>query len=166
MIGTPEEFRALVDDELATEPNPHIVAARVLDKITGDTEAMRIALELSLSGWVAIRAKRPPAVRSGNTGAGRVDAEGHPRASAKTAGLVDNYVRKLNASVNVGGGTWKKLADCTVADLRILVQVRRNDAAANLDAAGKYEKLAEALDKSRAKTVGKLARATGEAILL
>lgn len=166
MIGSAEEFRTLVDSEIADEPNPHIVAERVLDKISGDIDAMRIALNLSLSGWVATRAKRPPLARPDSTRAQYVDGEGRRRPSAKAAGLVDHYLRKLAASVNIGDGVWKKLGDCTVTDLHFLVQLRRGEAAANLEMAEKYQRLADALTKSQAATVATLPRKTGESILL
>jgi hypothetical protein len=164
MTTSAEDIRDLVLTEAETEPSPHVVAARIVDKLAGDADALRIALSLAAPGWVASLIRRPHMVRSGAPVA-YVDGEGHRRASAKTAGLVDWYLTRLRASVNVGTGQWKRLADCTPDDLRYMATVRYQQAKANEAAAERYRKLGLACQEKGVAIVAELPAEIGKAIL-
>lgn len=181
MISSAEDLRELVTEIARDSPNPHDVAARVLDKLTGDAVALEIALRLSFPGWVVNTLKRPrvaphattPATTSASPSLSvepprvYVDTEGQRRVSPKTAALVDWYTARLNASVKVGASIqdWKRLGECTVSELRWMAALRRTKAAADLSVAEVFENLAAALAENSADTVADLDRSIGEAIL-
>lgn len=191
MISNAEEFRSLIRQIAESEPNPHKIAELLVDKLRGYPDALALALSLTAPPWVATMVKRPhttaptpipPVSTSLSTGNGFgpafsnvkparpqtvTDAEGNQRASRKQAGLVDWYAARLAVSVKFGPSTsdWKRLGECTVADLDWMVAERLSQAAQNTATADKYQRLRDTLLKKKVATVGKLDVATGREIL-
>jgi hypothetical protein len=174
------------------ETNPYKVAREILNEMT-TVEELRVVAEACFPQWVREQLKRPHAPRHDDT-AGTDGAEvsepdivvpahpaplmsesvrtftgsdGIPRTSRRLNQFIDTYSNALNALVKVDDThDGKRLRDCTVADLKWMVEYRRKVAEQSNAAANRFERLMQAMDKAGAATVAELDRAVGAPILL
>lgn len=183
------DFRQLVRAMLEhCHGNPDLATKEVLDALKDDSRGMAVALRVTLRPYVGDLAKAPtrahnlpdpttkPPVPDFHVGAPAhrqprvyVDAGGNHRTSAKQVRLRDWYTAKLDSTVNVGGaqgGYYKKLSECTAADLKLLVHMRTQKAEENAAWARKYQALAaKVAELGEDATVKDLDPETGKQIL-
>jgi hypothetical protein len=186
-------LRQVVLNAAEGETNPYKVAREILDEMT-TVEELRVVAEACFPQWVREQLKRPHAPRNGEAApvadsdkpaaaepktevaAAPLMAEsvrtftgsdGIPRASRRLNQFIDTYTNALNSLVKVDDThDGKRLRDCTVADLKWMVEYRRKVAEQSNVAADRFERLMQAMDKVGAATVAELDRAVGAPILL
>lgn len=79
-----------------------------------------------------------------------------PNRSAKLRDRRSWWQRMLDSRVHVGSGRWKRLADCTVEDLRYIINEREDEIAALRININRYQSLIDKMQAHGAKTVADL----------
>lgn len=158
-IQNGEDLKAVILELGRTEPDPGVVSEKILSSLK-HAEAHVVA-QVTLRDYVRHILSRPPVAAQSRTYETR---GGEKTASAATARIIDWYAAELARSVFVSD-TWKRLADCTRADVDELVSARKRKAADLIAEAEKYEALAQAMDESGANTVADLDPELGREVL-
>lgn len=158
-IASSAELRAVIAHYGKTDPDPGVVAEKILANLTDD-EAHVVAAA-TLRDYVRHVLVRPAAVAKTATYETR---GGHKTASAATASLIDWYGAELAISMHVGDA-WKRLGDCGVKDLEYIVSSRRTKAREVLAEADRYQALLAAVKKAKVSTVSALDPDVGRALL-
>lgn len=168
------------------ESDPYVICERILAGELSVLE-LRVIAEACLPGWAWEQMKRPhsryemvadapetvsatiaPTFNDGTMPRTFVDSQGIQRAGWRQVAFLDDYGKRLNQAVKVGDATSdrKRLAECTVADLKWMADYRYNVAEKNLATATQLTDLATALETAGVDTVADLPREVGEKILL
>lgn len=135
------DLRSLIREHLETEDveSPKVLAARVIDEIPA--EALRGVVEQMLPEFcrhVIAETRR-----------GTLKGNGRSRKS-QHAGNV------LQVLVSLGPNNLKRLGDCTLEDIRLLVTQHEDIARFNMAEAEGYKRLAQRMVDSKAQTVARL----------
>lgn len=140
-------IRAILDD--TGEADPGVVA----DKVIGDLSSreLRPALAQTMRALVreVMRAERlttPQAAENVSPGQGR----------SRARAVAEAWRAHLRDRVFVGDGTWRLLGDCSPQDVLFLVADRRQKAAELAEAAQRYQRLHDAMDRHGAGRVADL----------
>ena len=147
------EFVLAVAEEL-NEPDPHVVAGKVLDRLTAEQRAH--ALEKTLPDYVRLVI--------GHRRHGVMDPVPGPQYSRAKAAREDWRTRVLSNSQFVGSG-WKFLGDCTISDVRELARMRFALADETRRQGDIYEQLGAALAQHKREMVRDLPEPVLRAIL-
>lgn len=136
--------------------DPHELAAKVAEMVPA---RLRLeALRQALPTFVRVRVTQdrgshtvsPSARGSGNTNSGRSSKVAAIRAAAPA------WKKALRERLNVGDRVWRFLGECTIENLRFAAVQRRQMALHNSEAAGRYDRIADALETHSVETVQQL----------
>lgn len=132
------EIKKVVDETDLTDPRD--IAAKVAENVPA--KLLRDALAQALPELVRVELTR---ARSGQPAPTAAPAN----RSSKVAAIRDAWRRHLRDRIHVGRGVWQMLADCTAENLRVAADERRQNAAANLAAADRFDRYAAALEEHK-----------------
>ena len=139
--ATLEETDATTPAEIASE-----VLSRVSDPRAALAECLPTFVQVSLSRSRMLSPLDDP--QTADRGQTRRDAHapGAPVGYSRATRIRDSWAARLSTPLRVGD-EWKRLADCTAADLRIVADDLRARAAKSLAKADWYDSLAAMLPK-------------------
>lgn len=140
MFNPTHAARQVIADTSLTDP--HDIAAAVFDMTPADQIA-----DLYRTALVKIADE---AIRFANMQARKPAIPVMPNKSSKVAAIRAAHIGYFDQRVNVSG-EWKMLGDCTVPDLDVLIETRRNVAAKNNAIADEYAQLRDRMVKAGAK---------------
>jgi hypothetical protein len=156
-------FQEVLEEALRSdEADPRAIAARVERAITD--EMLRDALRAMLPSYVRYkmslerRASPITAVKDVGPTTSPQQARSWKVDAIRAQAQAERHKRYAVPTAD-GREQWKLLHDCTPADLAIIVQMRRDHAAATLCAAEKLDRLRATLVQKKADTVADLSDA-------
>ena len=139
---------------MPSSATPSEIAQAVIDK-AGEELSRQYLLELmTATVYTRLAQFRNAALSGGWTATGNTASPAKP--SAKQARVRDWWSTVLDERVPVGNREWKKLRDCTVNDIELLI-ADRMALIANIESrVSGFQKIIDAMKRNRVTTVGQL----------
>lgn len=161
--------------------DPRDIAAKVMTLLTDGQvrEALEVVLPQFCTQWISqermkVRNARPDSAHNARPDPkaslpGNATKPGQPNAlkpRSVTDHIRDNWHASFLAQDVKIGRAYKKIGDCTAAELLELASRNRDHAASAISVAGRYEQLAAEMTSRKVKVVSKLPAAVVRAVFL